>query len=95
MKLEYLNYIPDICTSSKYKRWKLLDAIEEFWNRPEITMKMVWESGDSWISPRSMKNSFVVAVKRSGKPIKVIRERNSNTIYLVKNQDSENDQPSN
>ena len=61
---------------------KIQAELDEFMSRPETTMTLLWEPGDSYKSAHSMYTSYRGAVKRSGHPIDVCRR--NGVVYLTK-----------
>lgn len=82
MKIERLDYVPDFCLAKKWKRYKLIDTIESFWNSSDLTLKLTWEPNDAWKNAISMRNSFNTSLKRLGYAIRI--HQDGNDIYLFK-----------
>lgn len=82
MTINYLMNVPNFMLFGKHAPGKLQAAIEDFWNRPEKAMEVVWEPGDPYKSAATLAAALSHAVTVSGKDI-TVRKRD-NSVYLYK-----------
>lgn len=79
MKITYTDELP---TLDKFKKNRIQNVIENFFNRPERVMTLTWEEGCDYKDDQSMYGTFSRAARRSKRPLKIIKD--GNDIYLIK-----------
>lgn len=84
MKITYMNELPEL---EKFKKRRILNMIENFYNRSESVMKITWDEESGYKSAQAMHGAFNHSVRRSKRPIKVMKDEND--VYLIKILDTE------